>query len=429
MTEGSIINMSTQEIHRLKMVEQVTQKKLTQKEAAVKLKLSTRQIKRLCKRYREQDAAGLVSLKRGRQSNRTHTSEFKEEVLRLVKTHYMDFKPTFASEKLWQLHQLKINRETLRQWMIEAHIWLGKKRKKCKVFQCRARRAKIGELVQIDGSDHPWFEARGSRCCLLLFVDDATSKIMMARFEKSETTAGYFKAVKDYLKIHGKPKAWYSDRDSVFKLNQSYVPEGAITQFARAMDMLDIEVIWAETPQAKGRVERMNATLQDRLVKELRLRNINDMESGNQYLPEFIEKFNQQFGVEPVSEINAHEQIDLSNIDEILSFHHERKLSKNLELSFNNTLYQIQSNQPSYAMRRATVKIIETLEGEIRIYYKGKTLSYKCYKKDLRKRAGITASKQINTTVNQIAIKRKKPAANHPWRNVLNPKKLSEQRA
>jgi len=416
MTEGDIINMSKKEIHRLKIIEQVTQKQLTQKEAAAKLQLSVRQIKRLCKRYHQQDTIGLVSQKRGKRGNRALSPEFKNDVMTLVKTRYTDFKPTFASEKLFLLHGLKINRETLRQWMMEEQLWLGKKRKRCKVFQHRVRRSRVGELVQIDGSDHPWFEERGPRCCLLLFVDDASGKIMMARFEKSETTSGYFKAVKDYLMIHGKPIAWYSDRDSVFKINQTNAPEGAKTQFARAMETLGIEAIWAESPQAKGRVERMNATLQDRLVKELRLRNINDIESANQFLPEFREAYNHQFQVEPASEINAHEPIDVANLEQILSFHHDRKLTKNLELSYNKIIYQIQTKQPSYCMRRATVKVIEGLDGKISIYYKGRALKYQCYEKSKRKNAGIVASKEINVTVNQIIKKRKKPSREHPWR-------------
>ncbi len=210
--------------------------------------------------------------------------------MNLVRRHYVDFSPTFAHEKLTEVHHLAFSVETLRQWMIAAGLWLAKSRKKARVHQRRPRRPCVGELVQIDGSPHDWFEERAERCTLLVFIDDATSRLMALRFVPAETTQAYMETLRACLDQHGRPVALYSDKHSIFRVNHPE-HEGEVTPFSRALKTLDIEPIHAHTPQAKGRVERASQTLQDRLVKELRLRHINDMGQANAFLPEFIETY------------------------------------------------------------------------------------------------------------------------------------------
>ncbi len=268
--------------------------------------------------------------------------------------------------------------------MIEAEIWKPKRQKRPKIHQMRKRRDQKGELVQIDGSPHAWFENRNLKCCLLVFIDDATSELLWLEFTESETTNAYFKASFGYLKKHGKPLAFYSDKHSIFRINNSKGGSSAasdsngLTQFGRAMEELGIELIPANTAQAKGRVEKANRTLQDRLVKELRLRGINTIEEANKYLPEFIKEFNRKFAVEPKNPENAHRPLLANeNLEEILVKKYTRILSKNLELQYKNILYQIQTKRPTYTMRNARVTIAEDRFGRIKIYYQGSYLKPK----------------------------------------------------
>jgi transposase len=282
------ITMSQKEVDRLEVIQATVSKQILQSDAAAQLGLSVRQIKRLVKRYRQDGAAGLISGRRGKRPNNCIADRVREEALSLVRRNYADFTPTFAHEKLSEIHRLAFSVETLRQWMIADSIWKPKQRKKARVHQRRPRRPCLGELVQIDGSPHDWFEGRGERCTLIVFIDDATSRLMALRFVPAETTQAYMETLQGYLERNGRPVALYSDKHSIFRVNHPD-HEGNQTQFSRALKTLDIESIHANTPQAKGRVERANQTLQDRLVKEMRLRNMDDMECANAFLPEFIE--------------------------------------------------------------------------------------------------------------------------------------------
>src|SRR6266498_3418856 len=290
-----LLRMSAKELSRLEVIQRLTQKKINQKEAGPILKLSTRQIKRLRKAFREQGAAGLVSKHRGRKANNRLSEEVKRKALNLLKTKYQGFGPTLAHEKLVEKEKLKLSDESVRKLMIEERLWKARKAKKVVVHQLRERRACFGELVQIDGSSHDWFEGRADPCVLLVFIDDATGKLVQLFFVDSESFFSYCQATESYFKQYGKPLAFYSDKNSIFRVN---VPSGDtrpdLTQFGRAMLELDIEVICANTPQAKGRVERVIQTLQDRLPKEMRLRKIISREAGNAYLPAFLADFNQQ---------------------------------------------------------------------------------------------------------------------------------------
>lgn len=350
MHEKGLLTMSTKEVERLSTIQRVIDKKITQVIASEHLGLTVRQVKRLVKQYKRDGALGLISRQRGQPSNRKYTLAKIEAIKQLIETHYYDFGPKFAAEKLIELHGIKVSKETLRQWMIEWGLWKAKRKKSVQLHPLRDRRPCFGELVQIDGSPHDWFEGRGPECCLLVAIDDATSRLCSLHFEPSETTAGYFKLMRQYIAVHGLPLATYNDKHGIFRINLPNAHEESETQFGRAMRQLDVEIICANTPEAKGRVERANQTLQDRLIKEMRLRGICDIESANAYLPIYIKEHNARFAVEPLNSENVH-RIELPEpqvLDLIFSFQEDRKLTKNLELSYNNMIYQIKTNTKGY---------------------------------------------------------------------------------
>jgi transposase len=412
-----LLMMSQKEITRLELIERVKNSQMSQLEASVHLGLSTRQFRRLQRRYEQKGATGIISQRRGKASNNQLSVEVKTQAFELIKTHYSDFGPRLACEKLLERHQIKMSSESVRKLMLKEGLWVGKKRKKVVVHQTRTRRSQFGELVQIDGSPHDWFEGRSPNCCLIVFIDDATSRLVQLYFSEQETTEAYFKATEHYILEHGIPLGFYSDKYGVFRVNQTEAVSGTgETQFGRALRELGIDLQCANSPQAKGRVERANKTLQDRLVKEMRLRGISDMKTAQAFLPEFILDYNRRFAVIPQNPIDAHRK-NIPHIDSlktILSPQHQRKLTKNLELSFNNVIYQIQTKTPSYAMRGACVTVIEQ-EDKVILLYKGKSLPYKTMDKHNRP-ACISDSKQL-------LIRKKytpKPSANHPWRCPLS---------
>jgi hypothetical protein len=310
--------------------------------------------------------------------------------------------------------------ETVRKLMIEQGLWEPRRARKPRIHQLRERRSSLGELIQVDGSPQDWFEGRAPRCALLVFIDDATGRLMHLRFVLSETTLAYFDAFSQYLRMHGKPRALYPDKFSVFRPNQREILKGdAITQFGRAMKELDIEIICANTPQAKGRVERANQTLQDRLVKEMRLRRISSIDRGNQYLPEFIRSFNEKFAVVARSLSDAHRPVQQTErLEQILVIKERRVLSKNLQLSYNRVIYQILTKRPAYTMRRASVSVCENSRGEIEILYKGKALDYKLHHRQQRQSEVIDSKHLAMEGFKPVNKSRKKyvPPSDHAWR-------------
>jgi hypothetical protein len=394
--------MSIKEINRVGIMKQLIEKKITAKEAGVVMGISRRQVMRLIKRFRIEGEKGLIGKWRG--SGRTYKEDFKAKVMLVVAEQYKDFKPTFAAEKLNELNGFKINRETMRQWMIERGLWRGKKRKVVVTHQSRARRSRIGELIQIDGSPHDWFEGRAPKCCLLVFIDDATSRIMHLRFEEAETTFGYFRCVKDYVLQYGCPVAFYTDRYGVFTVNRADKLSGplGITQFQRAMRELKIEIILANSPQAKGRVERANQTMQDRLIKEMRLKGISSMEAANAYLPEFIKAHNKKFAIDALDPADSHRALSISReqLDKVLSNQETRKLTKNLEFSYNNTIYQIKRPGSGYSFRHAEVTICEQMDGKVTVYKGNEVLNYETISKSLYK-LEIADRKEVNAALDK----------------------------
>jgi hypothetical protein len=267
----TIISMSSRELKRLEAIRQLDEGRLTRAQAGQLVGLGMRQMQRLLNAYRQHGPPALVSRKRGRPSNRRYPPAFREHVIDLVRKHYGDFGPTLAAEKLGERHDLFISVATLRRWMIEAELWLPRRLRERRVYQPRYRRECFGELVQIDGSDHHWFEDRGPPCTLLVYIDDATGRLLELRFVPSESTFDYFLSTKRYLQRYGKPVAFYSDKHSIFRVNRPGALNGdGMTQFGRALHELNIDIICANSSQAKGRVERVNRTLHGRIQRAVR---------------------------------------------------------------------------------------------------------------------------------------------------------------
>ncbi len=422
MNSRGALLMSQKEIDRYDVIKQTSEGILKQSKAAKRLNLSVRQVIRLCKRYRRDQAEGLIHKGRGRASNRKIKDEIQSEIKELAGTIYSGFGPTFMAEKLLERNQIKIGKEALRQLLIEGGFWKPKREKIKAIHQQRERRASFGELIQIDGSPHDWFEGRRPKCCLIVFIDDATSEILYAHFEKTESMRGYFRGLSYTIKTHGLPLGFYSDRHGIFRVNTGNDPE-AQTQFGRACEQLNIELINARTPQAKGRVERANKTLQDRLTKELRLEKINDMETANKYITEkYLEKHNKRFGKIARSKEKAFVPNTRTpeEISEILSEQYTRKLSKNLELSFKNKTYQIQNEGKGRRLQQARIKVCKTLDNEIHLLYKRRQLEYKVIEKN-EKRPSIVDEKSLNAVYDQKLNSRKivKPNKSHPWKTPI----------
>lgn len=396
--------MSRKEVDRLNILLRVQNKLLKQTEAAKILRISDRQLRNLIRLMKTEGPKGIVSKKRGKQSNNKYDDVTKSRVLELILQHYSDFAPTLITEKLVEDHKIKISRETVRQWMISWHLWVPKEKKR-KTHLLRQRRMREGEMLQGDGSHHDWFE-NGHPCALIYFIDDATSKITAARFEQGETLVGYFEILQEHLLKYGIPRSMYTDRFSVF---ESGIKKENLTQFRRALSILDIEWIGANTPQAKGRIERCNRTLQDRLIKEMRLRGIKTIEEGNQFLKEYIPKFNTQFSKKPMKEVNLHRPLEGLDLSRILSKYEERTLTKDLLFQFHNTYYKILEPQKEYRCGKV-VEVRSDREGKIRVFDDDKELMVKSL-------AAIYDEKKVQLTEEMWPKKYHPfPRKDHPWR-------------
>jgi hypothetical protein len=309
--------------------------------AAERLSLTVRQIERLMIRYRSEGPIGLISRHRNRPGNRSLKATVAERAISLMREHYTDFGPTLAAEKLRTCHEVVLAKETVRQLQIAAGLWIPRKMRIPKVQQPRLRRACLGELIQIDGCDHRWFEDRGPACVALVYVDDATSRLMIVRFTGVESTFGYFEATREYIERYGKPLAFYSDKASIFRVNLKSATGGdGHTQFGRALYELNIDGICANTPAAKDRVERAHQTLQDRLVKELRLQKIATVEAANAFMPTFIADYNERFAKSPRGLHDAHRPLRSDeSLTLIFAWRELRKVTQNLTLHYEKKLY------------------------------------------------------------------------------------------
>ena len=398
--------MSAKELDRLEVLGRVIERRLTQRQAAEQLGLSLRQVERLCRTLRADGAGGLVSRKRGRPSNRKLPEAVCEHALGLVRARYADFGPTLACEKLTEQHGVVVSRETLRRWMIDAGVWVPRSQRPRRAHQPRHRRSCLGELVQIDGCDHDWFEDRGSRCTLLVYVDDATSRLQELRFVASESAFDYFASTRAYLERYGKPVAFYSDKASIFRVSNSQARQTAgITQFSRALSELNIDIVCANSPQAKGRVERAHLTLQDRLVKELRLRGISTPEAGNAYLPEFQADYNARFGREPASAHDAHRPVrDDEDLARIFTWQEHRKLTRNLTLHYKRVLYLVEPGPDTLRLAGETCRVHEAADGGIEIFHAGRLLPSRALfdKNPHVSQGAIVANKRLGAVLAKI---------------------------
>jgi len=423
--QKELLTLSRKELDRLGVMKMLQEKRLKQKGAAERLQLCVRQIRRIISRYRKQGPAGLASRKRGKSSNRRLPEDFREQAMFNVKKSYHDFKPTFAQEKLSECHGIAVSVSTLRKWMIEDGLHTVRRKRRAAFHQLRERRPCFGELIQIDGSHHRWFEERGGICALIAFIDDASGRILFMRFYPAETSEAYMDGMRHYLNKYGRPVSFYSDKDSVFRINREEVKLAlGLTQVGRILKTLDIELICANSPQAKGRIERSFQTLQDRLVKELRLAGISSIAEANRFLEGYRKRFNKRFAVKPRSPENAHRPVRHSQeeLDVIFSFQEPRILSKCLSMQYQNTIYQILPEGPGLSLRGARVVVCENSKHDIRILYRGRFLPFATITKGGRY-TPIADAKTVNALIDQAnGLQKKhpawKPPVDHPWRHL-----------
>lgn len=403
--------MSERELNRVEVLSQVSQGRMTATTAANVLGLSRRQVHRLLKTFQSDGPAAIRHKARGRASNNRIDPAVRDFAVTLVRENYIDFGPTFAAEKLEEDHGLKVSRETLRKWMQDAGIWLSRKQRRT-FHQPRLRRECYGELIQIDGSDHHWFEDRGPACTLLVFIDDATSTLMHLEFVTSESTFSYFGALEGYLHAHGRPVAFYSDKHSVFRVpNQAAESGHGMTQFGRALNELNIEILCANSSQAKGRVERANRTLQDRLVKELRLAGISDMDAANAFLPAFMARYNAKFAKPPRRPDNLHRPLntELDRLADVLCWRDERYVGNQLAFSYDRQRIILEENEITRALPGKYVDSYEYPDGRLEFRWKGVALPYSVFDKDQRvTHAAITENKHLSAVLEHIKAEQDK---------------------
>ncbi|NBB81240.1 MAG: ISNCY family transposase [Verrucomicrobia bacterium] len=413
------VMMSERELNRVEVLAQVDDGRLSVDNAANILALTRRQIFRLLKRYRQDGASAIRHKARGKPpNNRIHKGK-RDYALSLIKEQYRDFGPTLAAELLAEHHGIKVSRETVRKWMVEDGMWLSRKQRRV-LHQPRLRRECFGELIQIDGSDHRWFEDRAPPCTLLVFIDDATSTLMELRFVKSESTFSYFEALEGYLHNHGRPVAFYSDKHTVFRVAKEDAKGGArITQFGRALSELNVEILCANTSQAKGRVERANRTLQDRLVKELRLASISDMEAGNAYLKGFKERHNAKFAKAPAKPDNLHRALNVEpdRLADVLCWRENRYVGKQLTFSYDRKRIMLEENDVTRGLIGKYVDTYAFVDGRFEVRFKGRSLPYKIFDMDQRvTHAAITDNKRLGAVLEYIKEQQDAAPAKYPVR-------------
>jgi transposase len=380
-TATATITMSMREADRLKVVQAVVDRMLRVGPAAKRIGVTPRQLERLLIRYRDEGPAGLASRKRGKPSNHQLPSGLAEHAMDLIRARYSDFGPTLAREKLIEGHGITLGLETVRRLMTAAGLWKPRRQRAAQVHQPRNRRACLGELIQIDGSDHAWFEGRAPACTLLVFIDDATGRLMQLHFAPTESAFAYFHATRAYLERHGKPVAFYSDKASIFRATRESTEFGrAVTQFARALFELNIDIMCANSSQAKGRVERANLTLQDRLVKELRLRKICTQEAANEFAPHFIADFNARFARPAQRDHDAHRRVRADeDLDLIFSWRVQRKVSRSLTLQHDRIVYLLENCEANLALIHRYIDVYEYPDGKIEIRADGRVLRHERY--------------------------------------------------
>lgn len=383
MKSINIITMSTKELSRLEIIQKTIDKEITEKKASEIISLSIRQIQRLKRMIRGKGPKGIIHGNRGKPSNRKIPNNELIRIKNLLNKHYYDFHPTHASEKLEENHNIKRDPKTVNKILTEMGLWKPRVLKGEEHRNWRLRKANFGEMVQLDGSDHDWFEERAPKCTLIITVDDATSAITHAKFDIHEGVFPIFDFWKEYLVKLGKPMSIYLDRFSTYKMTQEVAKSNhdTKTQFQRALNEFNIEDISAYSSQAKGRVETTFKTLQNRLVKEMRLKNISTMEKANKYLlNEFIPWFNKKYAIEPRGKSNFHQPLtrqEKAKLIHMLSRHEKRVIQNDFTVSFKTQWYQLTEKQPVIVCKRDKVVVEEYRDNSVQIRLRGKYLNFK----------------------------------------------------
>ena len=400
-----LVSMSDKELKRLSVLQEICDQRITQSQAAQLLHISERQIRRLLQKYKAQGPVVLAHAGRGRTSNSRLPEEIRLKCLNLVAEQFHGFGPTLAHEKLTTVHGFKISVETLRSWMIAANLWIPRSKRLKRPYQPRYNRDCYGELVQIDGSHHDWFEGRAAKCCLLVFIDDATGKLQHLRFCESESAFDYMISTRLYVEQHGKPLAFYSDKHSVFRVNQSSKKDTKITQFGRVLSTLNIDIIFANSPQAKGRVERANRTLQDRLIKEMRLEGISSIADANKWLPCFIEQFNLKFAKMAFNPKNLHRSATetAEQLDDIFTWREPRRVTNSLTITYDKCVYLLEKTEENQRLIGKYLEFLEYPDGTVAIMHDGRKINYSLFDKlsQLNQRE-IVENKRLGAVLNHI---------------------------
>jgi transposase len=409
MAEEDMIMARQGELKRLHVIQKVLEGIIKQVEAAEILLLSGRQIRRIVKRIRSEGSRGIIHRSRGRPSNRRISDKIKERVINLYRTQYKGFGPTLASEKLLERNRIGISDETLRLWLMETGDW-RKARRRRRHHQWRERRHHDGEMVQMDGSHHDWFEGRGPWSVLMGYIDDATGRVF-GRFYEYEGTIPAMDSFKRYIETYGLPMSVYLDKHTTYKssakasIEDQLQDHPALSEFERALKDLGVEVIHANSPQAKGRIERLFGTFQDRLVKEMRLRGIRTIEGANCFLEEYLPEYNSRFAVCPREKDNLHRPVGRGiNLDGILCIQTERTLRNDFTVAHNRKLYQVEDPITS-----PKVMVQDRLDGSIRITYKNRSLRFR----EISERP-IPEKKLLPMVRMRKSFT---PPTNHPWRS------------
>ena len=400
--------MSQKERERLKIMVGVQEEALTLVQAAELMEVGYRQSKRIWRRYQAEGDAGLVHRLRGQPSVRRKPIELRTQVLaRCDEERYADFGPTLMAEHLAK-EKLVVDHETLRRWLL-ANGKRTVRRRKQKHRQWRERKPCFGAMVQLDGSHHDWFEGRGPKCVLMVMVDDATNRLR-ARFFEEETTRASYDVFEGWVRQHGLPRSLYVDRDSIYRcegspsLAEQLAGKQPQTQFGRAMAALGVDLILANSPQAKGRVERMNGVLQDRLVKELRLAGIHDMASANRFLDEkYLREFNRRFARVAASPLDVHRAVP-RNLTDVLSWEQERVVQNDWTVACAGQRYQLDKQHEPLSLVRRKVIVRTLRNGPVQLVYRGQRLQWRL----------LPAATRRPPPAAQTV--KKSPSPNHPWR-------------
>jgi len=418
--------MTQKQLDRYDIIKRLIRREINGTKAANLLNLSVRQIKRLKAVVLQFGPSALQHGNKGKPSHNGLPDKEKDKIIKLLHKHYHDFGPTFASEKLEENHNIKRDPKTIRQIMTTEGLWKPKNKKKKGIHRSwRQRKDCYGEILQFDGSYEYWFEDRcgSGKVCLLATIDDATGKIIKAKFDQHEGVIPVMSFWKEYIEENGKPRSIYLDRFSTYSMNHKLAKENydTLTQFQRSLEELHIGEILAHSPQAKGRVERLFKTLQDRLIKELRLANISTIKEANEFLKTYLPKYNAKFAVKPHSKINLHKQLtktEKNKLSGILSRQTQRTIRNDFTISHNKQWFQITKQQSINIYPKNKVIVEERTDNTIHIRLKGKYLNYKILPiRPPKQKDNDWVIPKTQEEINQS--KAHKPLANHPWRQVF----------